>query len=282
MDQHTSDVAGLLRVGRGFRLADAGTRATPGFAGGKAEGKQALQQGADELSTGQEMLFAGGRAGDTRRLLLVLQGMDTSGKGGVVRHVVGAVDPAGVQVTWFGPPTPEERRHDFLWRIRRALPQAGRLGVFDRSHYEDVVAVRVKELEPPQVWSRRYDVINDFEAELSAGGTTVVKVFLHLSREEQLRRLLRRLDREDKRWKYDPGDLEDRKRWDAYCEAYADALTRCSTDAAPWFVVPADRKWYARWAVQQLLLEHLRRLDLRWPQPGFDVEAERARLLATR
>jgi PPK2 family polyphosphate:nucleotide phosphotransferase len=183
--------------------------------------------------------------------------------------------------TAFAAPTEEEQAHDFLWRVRRALPRPGQLGVFDRSHYEDVLVARVHHLVPESVWSRRYGEINDFEAEVVAGGTTLVKVMLHVSREEQKKRLLRRLDRPDKHWKYDPRDIDERQNWDAYAEAYQAALTRCSTAVAPWFVVPADHKWYARWAVQQLLLEHLRALDLRWPEADVDIAAERERLLRT-
>jgi PPK2 family polyphosphate:nucleotide phosphotransferase len=270
-----------LSVGEGFRLPDVDPGSTPGFDGGKSDGKKARAKDDEELADLQERLFASGRTGGTRRLLLVLQGMDTAGKGGILRHVVGAVDPQGVDHTAFKAPTEEELAHDFLWRVRRALPRPGQIGVFDRSHYEDVLIARVHHLVPESVWSTRYGAINDFEAEVVADGTTVVKVMLHLSRDEQRKRLLRRLDRPDKYWKYNPGDVDERQHWDAYAQAYQVALTRCSTAVAPWFVVPADHKWYARWAVQQLLLEHLRALDLGWPPADFDVAAERERLLAS-
>ena len=190
-------------------------------------------------------------------MLLVLQGLDTSGKGGTVRHVVGPCDPAGVHAASFGRPTPEELRHDFLWRIRQQLPRAGKLGVFDRSHYEDVLAVRVRKLADKRTWTRRYDAINRFEAELAEGGTRIVKCYLHISREEQRARLLARLGDPTKHWKYNPHDLEDRALWDDYMAAYADALERCSTEAAPWHIIPADRKWYRNWAITQLLCEEL-------------------------
>jgi PPK2 family polyphosphate:nucleotide phosphotransferase len=218
--------------------------------------------------------------GGTRSVLLVLQGMDTSGKGGTVRHVVGQMDPSGVHVTAFGRPTPEELRHDFLWRIRRELPRAGRIGVFDRSHYEDVVAARVKRLVERRTWLRRYDAINRFEAGLAESGTRVVKCFLHISAAEQRERLLARLDDPAKHWKFSPGDLDDRERWDEFLVAYEDALERCTTEAAPWHVVPADRKWYRNWAVTRLLIEQLEELALRWPQAPFDVAEQRRRLLA--
>ena len=270
-----------LRVGDDFVLADVDTRATPVFDGGKKEGKAALQEVDDELDALQEMLFAGSTAGDRRRVLLVVQGMDTAGKGGIMRHVVGAVDPQGVQIRAFKQPTEEEKKHPFLWRIRKALPDSGMIGVFDRSHYEDVLVVRVHDLVPPAQWGRRYTTINDFEQGLVDDGVTLIKVMLHISPEEQKERLTERLDRPDKYWKYNPGDVDERAHWDAYQEAYQVALERCSTDAAPWFVVPADRKWYARLAVQRLLLEHLRALDLRWPPADFDVAAEQERLAAS-
>ncbi|WP_083663909.1 polyphosphate kinase 2 family protein [Ornithinimicrobium sp. CNJ-824] len=270
-----------LRVGDDFVLADVDPRATPEFDGGKAEGKAALQEVDDELDALQEMLFAGSTAGDRRRVLLVVQGMDTAGKGGIMRHVVGAVDPQGVQIRAFKKPTEEEKQHPFLWRIRKALPEAGMIGVFDRSHYEDVLVVRVHDLVPPAQWARRYATINEFEQGLVDDGVTLIKVMLHISPEEQKERLTERLERPDKYWKYNPGDVDERAHWEAYQEAYQAVMDRCSTEAAPWFVVPADRKWYARLAVQRLLLEHLRALDLRWPPADFDVEAEQERLAAS-
>ena len=279
--KHQSHVRDLLRVGRGFDLAGVDTTSTPGVKGGKTVATKELTDGADRLSDLQERLYAEARGGGQRALLLVIQGLDTSGKGGIMRHVVGAVDPQGIDLTAFKQPTPEEQRHPFLWRIRRALPRPGQLGVFDRSHYEDVLVVRVDELVPPRVWKRRYATINRFERDVVAGGTTIVKVMLHISREEQKERLLERIERPDKHWKHNPADVDKRTQWDAYQEAYAEALTRCSTDVAPWYVVPADRKWYARWAVSRLLLEHLEELNPQWPAGDFDVNAERKRLLAT-
>lgn len=277
----TKSIADALRVADGSTLGGISPRSTPGFSGGKKKGKAALAAGANEMSSLQERLFAEGLTGGRRSLLLVIQGMDTAGKGGVVRHVVGSVDPQGVDITSFKAPSEQERSHDFLWRIRRAVPQPGMVGVFDRSHYEDVLVARVHDLVPRTTWQRRYAAINRFEATLARRGTTVVKVMLHISPDEQKDRLLERLDRPDKHWKYDPADVDQRMHWDAYAQAYQAVLERCSTDVAPWYVVPADRKWYARWAVQQLLLEHLRALDPQWPTADYDVDAERARLLAT-
>jgi PPK2 family polyphosphate:nucleotide phosphotransferase len=271
----------LLRAPAGpIDLHAVDTRATPGLAGGKRDALEQQAELDERLSTLQEQLYAEGRTGGRRSVLLVLQGMDTSGKGGTVRHVVGQVDPAGVRVAAFGPPTAEERRHDFLWRIRRSLPPAGRIGVFDRSHYEDVVTVRVRGLAERRTWMRRYGAINRFEAGLAADGMRIVKCFLHISPAEQRERLLARLDRPQKRWKYSPGDLLDRERWEEYMAAYADAIERCTAEVAPWHVVPADRKWYRNWAVMRLMIEQLEEMALRWPEPSYDVEEERRRLLA--
>jgi PPK2 family polyphosphate:nucleotide phosphotransferase len=269
------------RIATLLRARDLGvdTRSTPGFTRGKAAAQQEQAELAERLSGLQEQLYAEGRSGAERSVLLVLQGLDTSGKGGTVRHVVGRCDPSGVHVASFGRPTAEERKHDFLWRIRRELPRPGKLGVFDRSHYEDVLAARVRKTVDRRTWSRRYDAINRFEAELSEGGMRIVKCFLHISREEQRERLLARLDDPTKRWKYNPRDLEDRALWDDYMAAYADALERCSPEHAPWHLVPADRKWYRNWAITQLLCEQLEDLGLRWPEPDYDVAEERRRVL---
>jgi len=270
-----------LRVRPGFVLDDLDPRSTPAFTGGKAAGQAALEQRADQFGDWQERLYAEAKEGGTRALLLVVQGMDTSGKGGIMRHVVGHMDPQGVRYTAFKAPTAEERKHPFLWRIRNALPHAGQIGVFDRSQYEDVLIVRVHDLVPRTEWSRRYTQINNFEATVSRSGTTIVKVMLHISAKEQKARLMERLDRPDKHWKYNPGDVDERERWPDYMQAYQAALDKCSTDVAPWFVVPADRKWYARLAVQNLVLEHLERMDPQWPAVTFDVAAEKERLAAT-
>jgi PPK2 family polyphosphate:nucleotide phosphotransferase len=271
----------LLRAPSGpIDLAEFDPRATPGFKKGKSAAKQQQAATAERLSTLQEQLYAEGRTGGARSVLLVLQGLDTSGKGGTVRHVVGQCDPSGVHVASFGRPTPEELEHDFLWRIRRQLPRAGKVGVFDRSHYEDVLVVRVRKLADKRTWGRRYDRINRFEAELADSGVRIVKCYLHISGEEQRERLLARLDDPTKHWKYNPHDLDDRALWDDYLRAYADVLERCSTEAAPWHIVPADRKWYRNWAITQLLCEELERMELRWPEPAFDIEEERRRVLS--
>ena len=271
----------LLRAGADVRLADLDTRATPGFDGDKAAGEAALAAGADELSALQEKLFAASRAGDERRILLVLQAMDTAGKGGILRHVVGAVDPQGVALAAFKKPTPEELAEHFLARIERRLPGPGMIGVFDRSHYEDVLIARVRELAPADEIERRYGEIRDFERRLVDDGTRVIKVMLHISPDEQKERLQERLDRADKHWKYNPGDVDERMLWPKYMEAYERAIAETDADHAPWFVVPADRKWFARLAVQHLLLRELRALDPQWPAADFDVELEKERLAAS-
>ncbi len=263
-------------------LAAMDPAAVPEAPGGKAVAKQAQAEQAPLLADLQERLFADGRSGGHRSVLLVLQGMDTSGKGGTVRHVLGQVDPQGCAIRSFGAPTEEEKQHHFLWRIEQALPSAGRIGVFDRSHYEDVGVVRVHGLVPDDTIEGRYDEINDFEARVVAGGTRVVKCFLHISREESKQRLLARLDDSAKHWKYNPRDVDERARWDDYLAVYSTALERCNTDIAPWYVVPADRKWYRNWAVTTLLIEQLQEMSLVWPAADFDVETERQRVLASR
>jgi PPK2 family polyphosphate:nucleotide phosphotransferase len=278
----TEDPVGLLRVGEGFRLDDVDTDATPGFEGGKAEGQAALEEGAMILAELQELLFANSRMGDDpRRVLLVLQALDTAGKGGMVKHVMGAVDPQGVKLTAFKKPTPEELEHDFLWRVRKAVPEAGLIGVFDRSHYEDVLISRVRELATAAEIERRYTAINDFEAELAASDTTIIKVMLHISADEQKERLEERLERPDKHWKYNPSDIDERLLRPKYMEAFQVVFDRTTTPDAPWYVIPADRKWYARLVVQHLLIQALEAMDLEWPKADFDVEAEKARLAAS-
>jgi PPK2 family polyphosphate:nucleotide phosphotransferase len=248
----------------------------------KAWARRALVDVGVELAGFQEKLFASAkRGGDRRRVLMILQAMDCGGKDGTIEHVVGQFNPQGVQIVGFGPPTPEERKHHFLWRIRRALPGAGFIGVFNRSQYEDVLIVRVHNLVSPRIWSRRYEQINRFEHELVSDGVTVLKVMLHISREEQRNRLLARLDDPTKHWKYNPSDVDERLLWTDYQAAYADALGRCSTEYAPWHVVPADRKWYRDWAVAHLLRETLADMHLTYPEVDLDVGTERARLLAT-
>ena len=270
-----------LRATPELSLADVDTSSTPGFDGDKDAAEKALAEGAERLSEVQERLFAASKAGGTQRVLLVIQAMDTAGKGGIVRHVVGAVDPQGVQLAAFKKPTDEELAHHFLWRIEKKLPAVGMIGVFDRSHYEDVLIGRVRQLAPADEIEKRYDDILQFERRVVDSGIALVKVMLHISADEQKARLAERLDRPDKHWKYRPGDIDERMLWNDYQQAYELAITRTDTDDAPWYVVPADRKWYARLAVQSLLLDALDRIDPQWPVADFDVEAEKKRLAAS-
>ncbi len=264
----------LLRaeLDNGDPLGRHATGAHPGVRDKKEAENQADADG-EALTDLQDRLWAE----RSRAVLLVLQGMDTSGKSGVIKHVGRALNPHGMNVKGFKAPSEEERAHDFLWRIRRALPAFGQVGIFDRSHYEDVLVVRVHGWVPEEEWRRRYDAINRFEEELATFGTTVVKCMLRISYDYQRERLLARLEDPTKRWKFNEGDIEERRLWPAYQEAYADAVRQCSA-AAPWYVVPADHRWYRKWAVARLLVETLADMDPKYPIPDLDVEALKARL----
>ncbi len=283
-DERPESISELLRlpVG-GVDLAQLDPSSTPGFRGDKDDASEITEALAPELGDLQERLFAAGRVKETtdRRILIVLQGMDTSGKGGTIRHAIGMVDPQGVKIKAFKAPTEEERAHHYLWRIERELPASGMIGIFDRSHYEDVLVVRVHKLVDESVWSKRYDEINAWEKDLVEQGTVLIKCFLHISSAEQKERLMARLDDPTKHWMYNPGDVDERANWSDYMKAYQAVLERCNTQQAPWFVIPADRKWYRNWAVAQLLTEHLRALDLDWPAADYDVEQEKARVAAS-
>lgn len=265
------------RVGPGFQIADVDPSSTSG-AGDVDDAFHAYDEDLDSL---QECLYANGRAGNEEAgsILLVLQGMDTSGKGGIIRHVIGAtMDIQGVHVQAFGRPTEEEAAHDFLWRFYPHLPKPGQISVFDRSHYEDVLVQRVKQMAPREEIERRYGAIVDFENEVAARGTKIIKVMPHISREAQAANLRKRIEREDKHWKYNPGDIEDRKLWSQYMAAYQIAMTRTSTDVAPWYCIPSDNKTYCRTVVKTLLVDALRSLNLTWPEPDFDKAVELERL----
>jgi PPK2 family polyphosphate:nucleotide phosphotransferase len=276
----------LLRVEPGSRanlasIDPAGTPGLPREAGRdpKTWSRQRLVEIGEDLASLQERLYAAAKVDHVRaRVLLVLQAMDCGGKDGTTKRVAGTMNPQGLQIVSFGPPTAEEREHDFLWRIRRAVPAAGCIGVFNRSHYEDVLVARVRNLVDEPTWQGRYETINAFERELTGTGTTLVKVMLHISFAEQTERLAARLADPTKHWKYNPADIDERAYWPAYQLAYEDALSRCSTMDAPWYVVPADRKWYRDWAVAGLLRESMADLGLRYPKGDFDVAAEQRRL----
>ena len=211
-------------------------------------------------------------------LLVVLQAMDTGGKDGTVKHAMGRLNPMGADVVGFGPPTPEEARHDFLWRIKKELPNPGEIVIFNRSHYEDVLVARVKGLVPPEVIEKRYDQINKFEKDLVDHGTTIVKFCLHISYEEQRERLLARLHDPNRRWKFSENDIKERAFWDDYWSAYDVALTRCNTPSAPWYVIPANHKWYRNWVVARILTEVLKDMNPKYPQVKLDIPALEKRL----
>lgn len=238
-------------------------RAKTGFDGAKRDGRAALPALNRRLADLQERLWAESK----QSLLVILQAIDTGGKDGTIRHVFGGVNPQGVHVRGFGVPSHAELRHDFLWRIHKHTPEDGAITIFNRSHYEDVLVVRVKALVPAEQWSKRYRHIREFERMLSDEGTTIVKIFLHISKEEQKERLQARLDEPDKSWKFRQGDLADRALWQDYQRAFEEAISETSTEYAPWYVVPADRKWYRNLVVSTILIETLDRMDPRYPEP---------------
>jgi PPK2 family polyphosphate:nucleotide phosphotransferase len=239
------------------------------FEGGKELAHTELSKLTKQLDTLQELLYAEHR----HKVLIVLQALDTGGKDGTIRRVFEGVNPQGVKVASFKVPTPIEVDHDYLWRIHQTLPGKGEMVIFNRSHYEDVLAVRVHELVPAEEWKQRYKQINAFEKMLSEEGTTILKFFLHISPDEQKQRLRDRLKDETKQWKFNPGDLKERQLWKKYMQAYEDVLSLTSTAYAPWYVVPADHKWYRDWVVAGTIIEGLKDLDMKYPKPAFDVEA---------
>lgn len=273
-----ADPREVLRAGEGFDLATVDRNGSPGWDGGKKEAKALMASRAALLPELQERLFAEGRTGGKRSVLCIIQGLDTAGKGGIVRHVMGAVDPQGVALSSFGVPTEEEREHHYLWRIRKALPPAGSIGVFDRSHYEDVLVVRVEDLVPEETWQERYEEINKFEADLVKDGTIVLKFAMMVSHEEQGLRLMERLDRSDKHWKYSTSDLQTRSKWQEFQTAYQAVFERTSTEHAPWYVLPADHKWFPRLAITEILTRTLIEMQLEWPKVRWSAETQRRKL----
>lgn len=277
-----ASVGDLLRVDpTTFDLAAVDPRAIVAGPTDKATARAEVAALEAEASDLQERLYAASRGGSRSRLVVVAQGMDTAGKGGTAKVLDRLLHPLGFDVVGFGKPTEEELAHHFLWRVERQVPEAGRIRMFDRSHYEDVLIVRVRGLVPPEVWEGRYDEINAWEQRLVDQGVVLLKCMLHISSDEQRNRLAARLDNPAKRWKYNPADVDERQLWPDYMTAYQAALTRCSTPWAPWYVIPADRKWYRDWLIAQLLVETLRRMRPDYPPVPFDVDAERARLAAS-
>jgi PPK2 family polyphosphate:nucleotide phosphotransferase len=265
----TKDIRDLLRAelldGR-FRMVDVDPDSTPGIKKPKQARKE-MEEAHGRLFDLQERLFAENK----RSILVVLQAMDTGGKDGTITHVIGDLNPQGVHITSFKQPTPEERRHGFLWRIRRSLPEAGVVGIFNRSHYEDVLIARVHALADPKVIERRYQQINEFEKEVVKSGTTIIKFCLHISYDEQRSRLLDRLRDPDKHWKFHETDIDERRYWDDYMSAYGIAITNCSTKWAPWYVIPANDKDYRNWAVAKIVRDTLAEMDPQYPKPKLNI-----------
>lgn len=264
-----SSLAKKLAVppGKKFKLAGVDPSDTLGF--GKQRAARTLQKNLERLSVLQYLLYAEAK----RSLLVVLQGIDAGGKDGTIRHVMGGFNPQGVQITAFKVPEGEDRRHDYLWRIHKHVPEWGQIGIFNRSHYEEVLVARVHRFVPQSVWSKRYGHINDFERMLCDNGVNILKFLLYISKEEQARRFRERIEDKSKNWKFSPQDIEERKRWDDYMRAYDDMLEKCSTPDAPWFVIPSDRKWFRNMAVSQILVETLESMKIQLPEAAEDLSA---------
>ena len=234
----------------------------------KDEAKELLEQNIERMAELQNILYAEGK----HALLIVLQALDAGGKDGTIRSIMSGVNPQGVRVTSFKRPTEEELAHDFLWRIHKAVPRRGMIGIFNRSHYEDVLVVRVHNLVPESVWQKRYEHINNFERLLADNGITILKFYLHISKEEQKERLQARLDQPHKRWKFDPRDLDERALWNDYWDAFETAFINCSTDIAPWHIVPANNKWYRNLVISEKIVETLEGLNLKYPEPPAGLD----------
>jgi PPK2 family polyphosphate:nucleotide phosphotransferase len=258
----------IVRDGTQVKLSKWDPNDTGEFKGGKKEGLAQLEKLNDKLETLQELLFAE----HLHKVLVVLQAMDTGGKDGAIRRVFDGVNPAGVRVASFKAPTAEELDHDYLWRVHRVTPGNGEMVVFNRSHYEDVIVVRVHELVPPEVWGKRFDQINEFERMLAENGTTILKFYLHIDKDEQKERLQARLDDPLKRWKFRLSDLEERKLWQDYMQAYEDVLSKTSTEYAPWYIVPSNHKWFRDLVISSALVETLEGLKMKFPESEEDLD----------
>jgi PPK2 family polyphosphate:nucleotide phosphotransferase len=255
----------LVRPGKKIKLADIDPEDTQGL--DKDAAKPVLQKNLKRLAVLQYLLYAEAR----RSLLIVLQGIDAAGKDGTIRHVMTGLNPQGVRVTPFKVPEGAEKRHDYLWRVHNAMPEYGQVGIFNRSHYEDVLVVRVHDLVPESVWSKRYRQINDFERMLDENHVTVIKFFLYISKDEQAKRFRARIDDRRKNWKFSAADIKEREYWDSYIKAYEDALEQCSTDRAPWYVIPSNHKWFRNMAVAQIVVETMDAMKLQIPKPTEDL-----------
>ena len=258
-----------------INLKDFDPNETSLFDGGKKEAKAAMVELNQKLSELQELLYAEGK----HKLLIILQAMDTGGKDGTIRSVFEGVNPQGVKVATFKTPTALELSHDYLWRIHQHTPARGEVVIFNRSQYEDVLVVRVHSLVPEEVWSKRYEHINAFERMLCDEGTTILKFYLHIDLKEQAKRFLARVEDPTKQWKFNPGDLSERERWNEYMQAYEDMLNRTSTAWAPWYVIPANKKWYRNWLIAKIVIKTLKDLDMRYPAPVENIEDYHKRLL---
>src|ERR1035438_2337453 len=257
----------LVKPGSKIKLPDVDTSGTHGIE--KEAAAAQLEKNLDRLSVLQYLLYAESR----RSLLVVLQGIDAGGKDGTIQHVMSGLNPQGVRVTSFKVPEGAEKRHDYLWRVHRAVPEFGQIGIFNRSHYEDVLVVRVHNLVPKYVWSKRYEQINDFERMLGDNGTRVVKFLLYIDKDEQAKRFRERIDDKTKNWKFSPADVKEREYWDQYIDAFQDMLRQCSTESAPWYVIPPVRKQLPNLAVSQIVCEELEAMSLKYPKPAADLSA---------
>lgn len=256
----------IVKPGKKVHLSKYDPDETLGWKKGRAL-EASFDKAAQILNKRQYLLYAEHK----RAVLIVLQGIDSAGKDGTIRHVMAGVNPQGCKVTSFKVPSVEEAAHDFLWRIHKAVPEHGDIGIFNRSHYEDVLVVRVHKLVPKEVWSKRYDQINSFERILTENNVKILKFFLHISKDEQKKRFLKRIDDPDRRWKISEADFHERKFWDEYVEAYEDALTKCTTDDAPWFIIPSNKKWFRNLAVSHIIAETLEGMDMKFPKPTVDI-----------
>ncbi len=264
----------LMKSGKKISLEEWDAAKTSGYDGDKEDAQREIEKLNKKLESLQELFYAEGK----HKLLIILQGMDSSGKDGVIRHVFDGVNPQGVRVACFKVPTSEELAHDYLWRVHKQTPGKGEIVIFNRSHYEDVLVVRILNLVPKETWKKRYEQINHFERTLADEGTTIIKFFLHISKEEQRQRMLERLEDPAKRWKFNPGDLETRKQWGEYMKAYEDVLEKTSTDWAPWYLIPSDRKWFRNLVIARVLVEKLEKLEMQFPQPEEDLKQYQSEL----
>jgi len=257
----------MVKPGKKVKLAKCDADDTLGWEKGRRM-KANLAKALERLDKLQYLLYAENK----RSLLIVLQGLDAAGKDGTIRHVMAGVNPQGCTVASFRKPSSEEADHDFLWRVHSAVPSYGNIGIFNRSHYEDVLVVRVHNLVARDVWSRRYDQINEFERLLHDNNVKILKFFLHISKDEQKKRFQQRLDDPDRQWKISEADFDERKFWDEYTGAYEDALTKCSTPHAPWYIIPANKKWFRNLAVSHIIAEALDGMRMKFPAPSIDVK----------